>query len=80
MTMLARLQTYVLTRTLGGVGSALVAITAMVMLINFVELSRSVGGSIELGFTQLFILTLLKSPFIICAVGVWVCAEAPCPT
>jgi len=35
------------------------------MLIAFVELSRTVGGRVDLGFTQLFYLTLLKSPSVI---------------
>jgi lipopolysaccharide export system permease protein len=36
-------ETYVLTRTLIGVGGALGVLVAIVMLIDFVELSRTVG-------------------------------------
>ena len=40
---LTRVETYVLTRTLIGVGGALGVLVAIVMLIDFVELSRTVG-------------------------------------
>ncbi|MEO8926195.1 MAG: LptF/LptG family permease [Caulobacteraceae bacterium] len=56
------MQLYVLTRTLIGVGAALAAIGSVIMLIDFVELSRTLGGRVDLTFVQLLGLTLLKSP------------------
>ena len=60
-----RLQVYVLTRTLMGVGAALAVIASVIMLIDLVELSRTVGGRVELTFVELLGLTLLKSPSVI---------------
>ena len=66
MTSLAlRLQTYVLGRFLAGIGAALAVITSVIVLIDFVELSRTLGGGQDLTFVQLFILSLLKSPAIV---------------
>ncbi|HEX7758049.1 MAG TPA: LptF/LptG family permease [Caulobacteraceae bacterium] len=60
-----RIQRYVLTRTLIGVAAALAVIAAVIMLVDFVELSRTLGGVVELNFVQLIGLTLLKSPSVI---------------
>ena len=60
-----RMQLYVLSRTLVGVGTALALIASVIMLIDFVELSRTLGGRMELTFVQLLGLTLLKSPAVI---------------
>jgi lipopolysaccharide export system permease protein len=60
-----RMQIYVLTRTLMGVGAALAVIGSVVMLIEFVELSRTLGGRVEMTFLDLLNLTLLKSPSVI---------------
>jgi lipopolysaccharide export system permease protein len=60
-----RLQRYVLARTLSGVGSALAVITAVIVLVQFVDLSRQVGVRAEVGPAELFGLTLLRSPAII---------------
>ena len=59
------MQVYVLTRTLMGVGAALGVIGSVIMLIEFVELSRTLGGRTELTFFQLIGLMLLKSPTVI---------------
>jgi lipopolysaccharide export system permease protein len=60
-----RLERYVLARTLGGVGSALAVITAVILLVQFVDLSRQVGVRAEVGPGELFWLTLLRSPSLI---------------
>ena len=61
-----RVQAYVLGRFLVGIGAALAVIAAVIVLINFVEVSRTLGsGRLELTFVDLFYLTLLKSPAII---------------
>ncbi|HWA59832.1 MAG TPA: LptF/LptG family permease [Caulobacteraceae bacterium] len=60
-----RLQLYVLTRTAAGVGAALAVIASVIMLIDFVELSRTLGGRVELTFFDLVGLMLLKSPSVI---------------
>ena len=60
--LMGRMQTYVLSRTLLGVGAALVVNASVIMLIDFVELSRTIGGRADLSFVQLFGLMLLKSP------------------
>jgi lipopolysaccharide export system permease protein len=61
----ARIQIYVLTRTLIGVGVALAVISSVIALIEFVELTRTMGGRTELTFLDLLILTLLKSPSVV---------------
>jgi lipopolysaccharide export system permease protein len=62
---MGRIQLYVLTRTLIGVGAALAVIAAVIMLVDFVELSRTLGGVVDLGFFQLLGLTALRSPQVI---------------
>ncbi|HUO12747.1 MAG TPA: LptF/LptG family permease [Caulobacteraceae bacterium] len=59
-----RMERYVLTRMLAGLGGALAMIAAVVMLICFVELSRTYGGRPDVGFTRLVELMLLQSPAI----------------
>ena len=59
------MQIYALTRTLIGVGSALAVIASVIMLIEFVELTRTLGGRTELSFADLLGMTLLKSPSVI---------------
>lgn len=61
----ARLQVYVLTRVLGGVGAAFAAIASVIVLVDFVELSRTLGGRLDLSFLDLLGLTLLKSPAVL---------------
>jgi lipopolysaccharide export system permease protein len=60
-----RLQVYVLGRFLAGIGAALAVIVSVIVLIDFVELSRTVGGRADLTFVDVFYLTLLKSPSIV---------------
>jgi lipopolysaccharide export system permease protein len=59
---LARLQIYVLVRTLMGVGAAFAVVASVIMLVDFVELSRTVGGRADIDFFRLIELVLLKSP------------------
>ncbi len=59
------MQLYVLVRVLLGVGAALAVIVSVIMLIEFVELTRTLGGRTELSFVDLLVLTLLKSPSVI---------------
>ncbi len=57
-----RLERYVLSRTLIGVAGALAVIGSVILLIDFVEVSRTVGGRGDAGFPRLLWLTLLKAP------------------
>jgi lipopolysaccharide export system permease protein len=65
MRLSGRLERYMLARTLGGVGSALAVITAVIVLVQFVDLSRQVGVRADVGAGQLFGLTLLRAPSVI---------------
>jgi lipopolysaccharide export system permease protein len=60
-----RLQVYVLGRTLAGVAAALGLLSAVIMLIDLVELSRTLSGKTELSFIELLFLDSLKSPAVI---------------
>lgn len=60
-----RLQVYVLGWVLLGVSAALVIVASVIMLIEFVELSRTLGGHVELTFFDLLGLTSLKTPSVI---------------
>lgn len=60
-----RLERYVLGRTLSGVGSALAVIAAVVVLIQFVDLSRQVGVRADVGAARIFWLTMLRTPSVI---------------
>ncbi|QUD88994.1 LptF/LptG family permease [Phenylobacterium montanum] len=62
---LTRIESYVLSATLLGVGVALAVIAAVIMLADFVELSRTLGVGAELGFSQTLRLTLLHAPSVI---------------
>ena len=62
---IGRLERYVLSRTFAGVGSALAVISAVILLVQFVDLSRSVGVRADVGVAQLFGLTLLRAPALI---------------
>ncbi|HTX48618.1 MAG TPA: LptF/LptG family permease [Caulobacteraceae bacterium] len=59
-----RLERYVLAHTLMSLAAALAMIAAVVMLICFVELSRTYGGRSDVGFARLVELMLLQSPAI----------------
>jgi lipopolysaccharide export system permease protein len=61
----ARLERYVLLRTLAGVGAALAVISSVILLGQFVDLSRSIGVRADVTAGDIFGLTLLKSPSVI---------------
>ena len=61
----SRLERYVLARTLGGVGAALAVISAVILLVQFVDLSRTVGVRADVSAGDIFGLTLLKTPAVI---------------
>jgi lipopolysaccharide export system permease protein len=65
MRLSGRLERYILARTLGGVGAALAVITAVIVLVQFVDLSRQMGVRAEVGPAQLFGLTMLRAPSVI---------------
>ncbi len=59
----SRLESYLLVHVLTAVAGALAIIGSIVMLINFVEISRTIGvRSKEAGLFDVFSLTLLESP------------------
>lgn len=60
-----RLERYVLARTLAGVGAALAVITAVIVLVQFVDLSRQVGVRVDAGPGRLLALTMLRAPSVI---------------
>jgi lipopolysaccharide export system permease protein len=62
---MGRIERYVLGRTLGSVGAALAVISAVILLVQFVDLSRSVGVRTDVTAGDIFGLTLLKSPSVI---------------
>lgn len=57
-----RIERYVLVRTLASLAGALAVIAAVVALVDFVDISRTVGVRTDIGFGQLVFLTLLRSP------------------
>jgi lipopolysaccharide export system permease protein len=61
----ARLERYVLARTLAGAGAWLAIISAVILLAQFVDLSRTVGVRADVSAGEIFGLTLLKSPSVI---------------
>ncbi|MBS0296264.1 MAG: LPS export ABC transporter permease LptG [Proteobacteria bacterium] len=62
---LTRIERYVATRTLGSVAMALGVIAILILLINFVDVSRNVGGKSDATTLEVLWLTLLKSPNVI---------------
>lgn len=62
---LGGVERYVIWRSFAGVGAALAVITAVILLVQFVELSRSVGVRTDVGVGQIFVLTLLRAPALI---------------
>lgn len=62
---LGRVERYVTLQSLTAVGGALAVIVAIVLLINFVDVSRTVGARVDMSMLQILILTLLKSPSVI---------------
>jgi lipopolysaccharide export system permease protein len=59
---LSRIERYVVTRTLWAVLAALGVIGALIMLIDFVNVSRTVGVKVEVSAARVLVLTLLKAP------------------
>jgi lipopolysaccharide export system permease protein len=60
-----RLQLYVLARTLAGVGAALAVVASVIMLVDFIDVSRTLSGRADVGFLQIAELVLLESPSVI---------------
>ncbi len=56
---------YVFGRAARGVAVAFVVVTGIIMLVDFVEANRDVGGSADVSALQLLFLTLLKTPGLI---------------
>jgi lipopolysaccharide export system permease protein len=65
MTGAGRIERYVLARMLAGVGTALAVICSVILLVQFVDLSRSVGVRTDIGAGRIFGLTLLRAPSVI---------------
>ncbi|MFT4955529.1 MAG: lipopolysaccharide export system permease protein [Brevundimonas sp.] len=62
---ITRIERYVLFQTLKSLGMSLAVIASLVLLIDFVEVSRSVSGHADLGAMRLVGLTAMKSPAVI---------------
>ena len=62
---LGRIERYVLVQQAGSLGIALGVIAALIMLIDFVEISRGVGSDVDLSGVRILGLMLLKSPQVI---------------
>jgi lipopolysaccharide export system permease protein len=57
-----RIQAYVLSRTLVGIAAVLAIVASVVALVDFVELSRTIGGRTDIGFFTLIELVALEAP------------------
>ncbi|MDR3506524.1 MAG: LptF/LptG family permease [Caulobacteraceae bacterium] len=62
---LTRIERYVLETTLLGVATALAVLSTVIILIDFVELSRTVALRAEIGFAKVLYLTALHAPSVI---------------
>ncbi|MFY7718756.1 MAG: LPS export ABC transporter permease LptG [Brevundimonas sp.] len=62
---LGQIERYVLVQQARSLGIALGVIAALIMLIDFVEISRGVGSDVDLSGARIFGLMLLKSPQVI---------------
>jgi lipopolysaccharide export system permease protein len=62
---LRRIESYVLAHTMVAVAAATAVISMIILLIDFVEISRTVGVRAEIGFNQILALTLLQTPSLI---------------
>jgi len=62
---LGRIERYVLVQQARSLGIALGVIAALIMLIDFVEVSRGVGSDVDLSGARILSLMLLKSPQVI---------------
>ena len=65
MFLFTHLGRYITTRTIIGVGVALVGVLVSILLIDLVEQMRSIGARVELGLLEALRLTLLKTPMLI---------------
>lgn len=63
--LLTRLGRHLIARVMGGIGTALIAVLASILLIDLVEQMRTVGARTELGALEAMRLTLLKTPMLI---------------
>lgn len=61
----SRLGAYVLSRVLGGIGVALIAVLASILTIDLVEQMRTVGTRADLSLLEALRLTLLKTPMLV---------------
>jgi lipopolysaccharide export system permease protein len=62
---LSRIQTYVLMRVLIAVGLAVLVISALELLVDFVSVSRDVGGRVDITPWQATQLTLMQAPSVL---------------
>jgi len=62
---LGRVERYVLVRAFAAVGAALAVISSIVLLIQFVDLSRQVGVRADVGAPEILTLTVLRAPSLI---------------
>ena len=62
---LGSIERYVLVQQARALGMALAVISALVMLIDFVEISRGVGSDVDLSALHVLGLMVLKSPAVI---------------
>lgn len=62
---LGRIERYVLVQQFRALGIALAVISALVMLIDFVEISRGLGSDTDLGTLRILSLLVMKSPAVI---------------
>lgn len=65
MKRLGRIERYVLAHALAGIAAAATLLSAVVLLIDFVDLSRMLAGRTDAGFLTDLGLTVLKSPSVI---------------
>ncbi|MHA6288374.1 LptF/LptG family permease [Maricaulis sp. CAU 1757] len=61
----ARLNRYMLLQTLGGLAVALATISTVIILVDFVEQSRSIGTRADVSVLEVLALTLLRAPSLI---------------
>jgi len=59
------LERYVLGQTLIAVAGAAAILSSVILLIDFVEISRQIGGRVDISFARTMTLTLMKSPSVI---------------
>jgi lipopolysaccharide export system permease protein len=63
--LLSRLGRYIITRVIGGVMIALIAVLAAILLIDMVEQMRTVGTRVDISMLEALRLTLLKTPMLV---------------